>query len=228
MTKFYQPNYALSLPEAQDDYIFWAYSKLNNLEEKTSEYYRRYFDAPWNNDRRPPLNPHTHYAQIEELFTLGKYVYQVLNCSFVEFKIAMLRRQGAYPGFYQSTRAVKGFYGPRHLQISRYREYITHTTWYDFHGVDYHEPLKYVRQEHHVPKQLTEAEVSQLNWREHKGFTKDYRRRHRGYASKRKQQAKKQSNRLHRQMERSFIEKERFDEIPTIASKYIFDSWMWD
>lgn len=93
------------------------------------------------------------------------------------------------------------------------------------HGSEFREGPSYRRNVEHLPK---EKDQSKEDWRERKGFKKNFRKRCRGCCSSRKTWVKKHSNHKHRQAERAAIHNGQWDSLHIKTPKNIFDPWMWD
>lgn len=155
---------------------------------------RRYFYF-----EEPVVTDYKTYKEFNEplmnLYLDGTKVYEVINCTFEQFKEALLYGNDLYknpPAF--------GGYPDR-------------------------SGGKYVRQAHHKPKVLSEQEEFRRQWREHKGFTRDHSRRNRSMYGARKKHCKRISNRTHRAWEKECLVQERYDELTNFKNKAIFDPW---
>lgn len=159
----------------------------------------RYFR--FNPDPEPDYTGRIEFNEpLSELYFEGKNVYQVINCSFPEFCQALLFGNHLYP----NRQYFPGFSRPDKV------------------------PSKYVRQSHHHPKILSEQDQARKDWRERKGFTKDYRRRSRSYRGRCKKIRKFFDNKQHRAWEKDCLHHERFDELMNGTNKAIFDPWKID
>ena len=141
---------------------------------------------------------------VSHMFKEGK-IYQIIQISFDDFKTRVLRKH-------------------KNLREGR-RYYRSSFSWYSYHGVDFREPLAYVRRDHHVKKELSEKEVSRRDWRESKGFNRDRRRPH---WTSRRTYAKHISNRMHRAHTKACLQKERYDDLTSFLDKNFKDKWLFD
>lgn len=132
---------------------------------------------------------------LKDLYLDGTKVYQVIDCSFAKFKEALLYGNELYK------------------EAPRY--------W----GRPDRSGGKYVRRPHHQVKTLSETEQSRRQWRDHKGFERDYRRRSRSMYGGRKKVCKQIANSSHRAWEKECLVQERFDELTNFKNKLIFDPW---
>jgi hypothetical protein len=130
-----------------------------------------------------------------ELYLDGTRVYEVIDCSFAKFQEALLYGNNLYKA-------------PR-----------------PWNGYPDRSGGKYVKQPHHHSKILSEQDLINQAWRNHKGFTKDYRRRHRSMYGRRKKICKQISNRSHRAWEKACLEKEQYEDMGKIKNKLFFDPW---
>jgi len=93
-------------------------------------------------------------------------------------------------------------------------------SWYNDHGVYYREPQKFQKKQ-----PLThEVQVCNADWREKKGFERDYRNKKKGKAGWRKV-FKTNNARVHRRRESQNIFREDWDFTPY---KRCEDPWGWD
>jgi hypothetical protein len=146
----------------------------------------------------PEVNYQTHKElnePLRELYLDGTKVYQVIDCTFPQFQEALLQGNDLY-------KTPGGYWG----RVDR-------------------SGGKYVRRPHHQPKVLSPEEQARQEWRDHKGFTRDYRRRHRSRYGGRKKVCKQIANSSHRAWEKECLVQGRFDELTNFKNKLIFDPW---
>jgi hypothetical protein len=137
---------------------------------------------------------------LNDLYIEGFYIYQTLKCSFSEFRQALL-------------------FGNHLLSSQNY--YIPYRRPDKSGG-------KYTKQPHHQKKTISEKEQSRLDWREKKGFTRDYRRQNRSFRGRCKKIRKIIDNKQHRAWERNCLAHEQFDELYNGKNKIIFNAWKID
>lgn len=206
---FPNPDFAPWRPEDQSAYLKYAreaYARKcgNPLVECTNWRY-------WSEHRRGqrcPACPPPHKARknvLEALYFDGR-IRGYLRLTFQEFE----------------ARVISG--DPR-----LYRKFGHHYRSRD--GVlIVKKPSKYVRST--IPRPEMTPDENELHqrrrdWRAHKGFEKDFRRRRFSHGS-RKRWAKQVSNRLHRQWERRQIQRQKWDDQISDIRKWTHDPWMWD
>lgn len=85
----------------------------------------------------------------------------------------------------------------------------------------------YVRQKHHVKKEISESQLAKNDWIKLKGIDKDKKKNgwRRGGAGK---YYKRLSNHMHRSWEKEKIFHEEYDAMHNVDYKYFLDPWMWD
>lgn len=79
------------------------------------------------------------------------------------------------------------------------------------------------KKETHKPKQLTEQEKIQKEWREAKGFARDYRKKEK--INQGKAYIKKANNRFHRAWQKQQLHLELFDDLPLIETNQFKTDW---
>lgn len=164
--------------------------------------YLRYYRF---NEEAEPRNSyadidHQFVEPLNDLYFEGRTVYQVIDCSFTEFKEALL-------------------FGNQLNSSSNY---------YPFYSRKNKEPSKYQKQPHHNKKVYSETDVRKQEWREKKGFTKDHRRKNRSFYGQCKKIRKFFDNKQHRQWEKQCLHHEKYDELTDFKNKAIFDPWKID
>lgn len=199
------PDFTLTSQEGQDQFIYWAYNVFHKVspDEYSNPYYMGWMVGPRHRFSKDKI-PQKDILFLQELYREGFFVYQVLFCSFDEFLFAITQKRGAYP-------------------LKLRREF-----WYTLHHTDFRKPLKYQKQSHHKPKEDNDLSKSKREWREKKGFDKDYRRQNRSWAGGRKTAAKRTSNRCYRRWEAQTLSKGNYDDFYQSKDRHFFNERDWD
>jgi hypothetical protein len=102
--------------------------------------------------------------------------------------------------------------------------------WYSYHGVKYRQKQKYQKRDGHAPKQLSDSEQSNSDWRDKKGFHRSRSKFHWRSGIKSRSISERASSRTFRQMEKSCIKNEDWDSLAdsNALSRLIRDPWNWD
>lgn len=208
----YVIDHSMSSDEIQDDFIYWSYCVLHGVEKAPpGEHQRNSYYHPiegcW--------DPSSWYQNIKdatlyELYTEGFYVLGVLKSTFADFEFALKTRRGIYPKY---TYRNISFWGRRQRGN---------------HLIYFRRPAKYVRNESHEKKELSEEAIAKIDWREKKGVKKDKAKREGSKYGRRKTNAKHWSHRSYRSMVKQKMKNEDYDDLPTIPGPLYFDPWDWD
>lgn len=114
--------------------------------------------------------------------------------------------------------AQDGFYNPHKYTFRKYC--IVYR--------DRNKTNHFVKQDHHIKKEISEKAIQKKEWREKKGFSKDQSKTKtwkRGAGA----YYKKLSNDMHRSWEKEMMDNGRYDEMCNNDYKlYISDHWMWN
>jgi hypothetical protein len=200
----FKPNLALSHSGNQSAFIKYAHAKLFNLSPK-----QQYYSKPdsYNKEFYNPswqsaikLSPNQ-LEHVKVLYREGFFVYKVLHCSFTEFL----------------------------FQITARRTFHRSSYWYTQHGTNFRHPLKYQRGINHKEKTLTKSDQYNQDWRENKGFDRDYRRQNRSQmGGPRKTWSKIRSNRSYRRHIKQKIQSQKYEDIESNQDMTYFNSYDWD
>lgn len=207
---FPNPDHIYWSPEVQDEYLKYArdfyISKQGNPLEKCDNWWWHITHAKDRCPKCPPTHQ-PHQSLLEALYDDGR-LHGYLRLPFREFERNILvgtsrRWKKAGHGWIRN-----GVYSQK--ASSRYRKPANPS------------PTSAREEE-------SERREARTQWRDAKGFTRDYRRGrckynrggHRGWA-------KTHSNRIHRRWERRQIQKECWDDSISDYRKWTHDPWMWD